>query len=377
MTGRRGVCAAALGAAAMACAACHVTSRTEVREAVSRRDEPHLETARALEPTVVLADGAFRFVEPLLCRSDEVVELAPEIQRQKKPNLATFVVGVVATLGGAVAGISALADDNPGDNPLTYAGGAGIVVGLPLAIGPWIGNSTTTELGVKRTERRAGRDVPCGSRPITDAVAHLTIGEREVYAALGADGALAVSPFTWIDAFDQTGGPAFAVRAELRGRSSTRVVERVFEAGALAPWREAFLASTRLDVSVEGLRAVPRLEIADVSIGHVLIGSQETLRVRLGMRNKGPGEAWQVRVRIGAANPELDGRIVYLGHIAKNATTTGELWVPVSPSAGNALTGSGTGASVVLPLGLNVTDAHHVTDQSFVANAPVVDEGFQ
>ena len=365
-----------LGAAAMACAACHVTSRTEVREAVSRRDEPHLETARPLAPTVVLADGAFRFVEPLLCRSDEVVELAPQIQHAKKPNLATFVVGVVATIGGAVAGVSALADDNPGDNPLTYGGAAGVVVGIPLAIGPWLGNSTRTERGPARTERQAGREVPCGSRPITDGFALLTIGERQVYAALGADGALAVSPFTWVDAFDATGGPAFAVRAELRGRDGTRVVERVFEAGALAEWREAFLASTHLDVSVEALRAVPRLEVTDVAVGHVLIGSQETLHFQIGMRNKGPGDAWQVRIRLGDSNPELDGRIIYLGHIAKNAVTTGELWLPISPATGAELRGT-SGGTVIKPVAMNVTDAHHVTDQAFVANAPIVDEGFQ
>lgn len=359
--------------AVLAAAGCHVTARTEITHTVASRSEPHAETARPLPATAVLADGAIRFVEPLVCGSDAVVEVEPEVQRATRPNLATFVVGVIATVGGGVAAISGLTGDDPSGDPLTYAGGAGVAVGLPLVIGPWLGNHTESEPAPNRTERRTGPEVPCGSRPIAGGFALVTIGQRQAYAAVGDDGALAVSPFTWIDAFDATGGGAFAIKAELRDRGeTTHVVEKVFEAGALAAWRESFLAATRLDVSAGALRAVPRISAGAIRVGHVLIGSQATLHIVVPIANAGPGDGWQVRAVISAASPELDGRIVYFGHVPAKATTTGELWLPISPEADDAIRRS------PLDLAFKLVDAHQtMPDGALVFHGTIDDEGFQ
>lgn len=359
-------------AAVVAAAGCHVTVRTEVTHTVASRSEPRPESARALPATAVLADGAIRFVEPLVCGSEDVVEVEPEVQRATRPNLATFVVGVIATVGGAVAGVSGLTGDDPSGSPLTYAGGAGVAVGLPLVIGPWLGVHTESVLAPNRTERRAGPEVACGSRPITGGFALVTIGQRQAYAAVGDDGALAVSPFTWVDAFDPTGGPAFAIHAELRDRdTTTRTIDKVFEAGALAAGRESFLVATKLDVSVKPMRAVSRVSGGAIRVGHVLIGSQATLHVVVPIVNAGPGEAWQVRAVISAASPELDGRIVYVGHLPVG-TTTGELWLPISPEADDAIRRS------TLDLTFTLIDAHQTLEGGALAfHGTIEDEGFQ
>jgi len=151
-----------------------------------------------------------------------------------------------------------------------------------------------------------------------------------------------------------------------------RTLDKVFEAGALAPWREAFLASTHLDVSVKPLRAVPRITAGVIQVGHVLIGSQATLHVVVPIDNAGPGEAWQVRAVIGAESPELDGRIVYFGHVPAKATTTGELWLPISPEADDAIRRS------MLDLTFKLIDAHQtMPDGALVFRGAIDDEGFQ
>jgi hypothetical protein len=359
---------------ASALAGCHVTVRTELTQTRATRAEPHQDRARAQPATIVLADGALRFVEPLVCPSDEVVEVEPEIQLARRPNLATFVVGVIATAAGAVGAVSAASGDDPGGNPLTYVGAGVFVAGLPFAIGPWLGNRVDTRSAPTRIERRAGGEVACGSRPVAAGPARLAIGDRTVYGAIAADGAFTPSPFTWVDAFDPTGGPAFAVHATLvrPGGRDGASISKVFDAGALEPWRDRFLADTRLDVGVEPLRAVPHLSAGAIRIGHVLVGAEPRLRIQLPITNAGPGDAWQLRATITAQSAELDGRIVYLGHVAAKATVTGELWIPLSPEADDALRGR------TIDLAFRLADAHQVVPtESIKFRGPVHDDGFQ
>jgi hypothetical protein len=355
-----------------AAAGCHVTTRTELTRTVASRAEPDQAQARAQPPTIVLADGGFRFIEPLVCPSVVIAEVEPEIQRKREPNVATFVVGVLAVAGGAIAAVSGLSSDDPGSNPLTYGGATLAGVGLPFAIGPWFGNQVDHEPGTPRTERRSGGEIACGSRGFGGGAAMLTIGERQIYADIGDDGAFKSSPFTWIDAFDPTGGAAFAVRAELAGRTSWRVIEKVFDAGALAPWRDGFLAATRLDVGVEPLRALPRVTTGTPRVAHVLLGRQPALHVVLPVQNTGPGDAWQVRATIVAASPELDGRILYIGRVAANGAGFGEVWIPLSPDADEEFQ-RGT-----IELGFRLVDAHATMPAAPIRfRGEIVDDGFQ
>jgi hypothetical protein len=359
---------------ALTLAACHVTTRTEVTHTRASRPDPRLDQPRALPPALAIADGGVFFVEPLVCPSDDVVEVEPELQTKREPNLATFVVGVVATVVGGVALVTAIDDDDRAGNPVTYGGAGLVAIGLPLAIGPWLGNDVESEPRPARTDRRPGKEVACGSRPLAGGVALLELDGRKVYGAVDDAGRFAVSPFSWIDAFDPAGSPAVGVRAELRDRAgqNPRAMERVIDRGTFADDRAAFLAGTRLDVTVEPLRAMPRVTAGAIRLGQVLVGNQAMLHVQFPLANAGPGDAWQVRAVLVSKEPELEGRVVYLGHVAPKSTVTGEAWIPLSPSADSAI------RAADVELGFRLLDAHQTMPADRITyRGPVHDDGFQ
>ena len=75
-----------------------VTVTTDSRRPGAIERIQHPERAIARPPTIVLTDaGVLRFVEPLDCPTDEMIERRTGIEIETQPNLATFVVGVVAT----------------------------------------------------------------------------------------------------------------------------------------------------------------------------------------------------------------------------------------------------------------------------------------
>jgi len=90
---------------------------------------------------VLTETGRLRFVEPLECPTEEVVHQHATIELATRPNLATFTVGVIAAAAGGVMLTSGLFSREPAGSPYTYLGLGGAVVGLPLAIGPWLGES--------------------------------------------------------------------------------------------------------------------------------------------------------------------------------------------------------------------------------------------
>ena len=65
--------------------------------------------------------------------------------------------------------------------------------------------------------------------------------------------------------------------------------------------------------------------------------------------NDGPGDAWAVRGYVGASSAELDGRILYIGHLPRHTTLASELLVPLSPALDSEI----QGASLDLVLGLH------------------------
>src|SRR6185503_3674624 len=99
----------------------------------------------ARRPAITLTDnGRLRFVELLECPTVNIVEQSGGTEVVTKPNLATFVVGIVATSVGAIMTIRGASDRDPAGSPFTYAGIGLAATGLPFAIGPWL--STRTEL---------------------------------------------------------------------------------------------------------------------------------------------------------------------------------------------------------------------------------------
>ena len=147
--------------------ACHVVVQSETTRPFATERIPHPEAIVARQPTAVWTQtGQLRFVEPLTCPTEEIIRQHATIEVVTRPNLATFTVGVIAAALGGVMLTSGLFSSQPGSNLYTYGGLAGVGVGLPFAIGPWLGN---------RTETRDVRDVPDGSARTTISPSHFTL----------------------------------------------------------------------------------------------------------------------------------------------------------------------------------------------------------
>ncbi|MEO7732714.1 MAG: hypothetical protein ABIY55_17220, partial [Kofleriaceae bacterium] len=134
-----------IAAALLAAAACHVRDHSELTTPIATERVVHAEGAVARHSTIAWTEaGQLRFVEPLECPSEELVRQHTTIETVIRPNLATFTVGVIAAAVGGVMATTGLFSPDRGSNPLTYAGLAGLAIGLPFAIGPWLGNGTET-----------------------------------------------------------------------------------------------------------------------------------------------------------------------------------------------------------------------------------------
>ncbi|MCA9678208.1 MAG: hypothetical protein KC464_24490, partial [Myxococcales bacterium] len=87
--------------AGIAVAGCHVQSRVATTRPGQARVERTDGAPRALPATIVLGDdGYLRFVTPLSCPADRLVEVEAYDTVRTEPNLAAFVVGVVVTAAG-------------------------------------------------------------------------------------------------------------------------------------------------------------------------------------------------------------------------------------------------------------------------------------
>lgn len=340
----------AVSALALATTACHVVVGAEdVRRGDTRR-EPRAEP-RALPATLIVADdGRFRLVEPLVCPVDSVTELELSLVRRTQPNLATLVVGVIATTVGGVATAAGWMGDDPSGSPWSYLGPAGVVAGLPLAIGPLIGNDVETRPTGTREVRAPAGDERCGERGVTATRVTLTWSGLRAVTTVDGDGYLAVSPFSLVDAFDRL--PALALAIELEGTGAPRALDVVIDAAALARVRDGFLAHAGVDATVEPVRKVPRLEPGLLRVGRVHRDGQRGVRLALPLTNAGPGDAYGVRLVIAASNPELDGRVLYVGRLAAKASIEVVGVIPISAAADLAL------ADGDLTVTARIKDAH-------------------
>ena len=343
-------------------ACCHVVARNETVRRSQIERIPHRDQPQPGPLSLVLTDaGELRFVETLACPTEELVATTGTVEVATRPNLATFVVGVIATSAGAV-----LMAQTIGNGELDPAGGAGMAFvagGLPLAIGPWLGNGRRLEPGAQRPpERRPGPPEPCGERPLAgiNAVvkgplrrARVDVDVFEVRNAFelrgstDATGTFSESPFAISDAFFTLTHvpPPEELSAAL---DDGRTVATTLDGAALARAAPRYLAKAGIDARVEPLQLLP-----DLSGG--------TLRARLGpgaviltlaLQNAGPGPAWAVRGRVHAHEvPAIEGRIMYIGAMPKGARITRELVIPVSAADSSALRGT------VVDIELSLNDA--------------------
>ncbi len=259
-------CTAVAGLATTAGGACHVvveseTTRPRATERVVHRDAA-IAGRQALDWTPA---GQLRFIEPLECPTEDVARQRTTIEVATRPNLATFTVGMVATAVGSLALINGLFATRPGASPYSYLGVAGLGVGLPLAIGPWIGDRTELReraeeaAGEPRALRRPGPVQLCGARAITGAArsATLEVEGLEIRGAIDRDGVFSISPYQWIDAYGTAQVTPATVTAIVDGDSGARTITAVLDAGALANHAAGFLAHAELDAEARPLTLVP------------------------------------------------------------------------------------------------------------------------
>lgn len=336
--------------------ACHVTSQSELTRPGTTTRVPHPEGAIARRPTLVLTDeGTLRFVEPLACPTEEVVTEQRAVELERGPNLATFVVGVIATAVGGILTVRGANDDEGAANPFTFAGAASLAAGLPLAIGPWIGNGTELRpLAPGAPVRRPGPSEPCGERALAATAATLTVRGLEVYGRVDARGAFAVSPYTLADAYE---APAAAAAWDIAARVDTpagpRTVTVVIEGPALAARAPRFLAHADFDARVETLRLVPGIVPGTLRVSLTQTPDGPAARIVLAVKNDGPGPAYGLRGHVAApGTPALDGRVLYFGHVPKGEARSRELLIPLAPAAAETL------RNATIELALELRDAH-------------------
>ena len=338
----------------LALAACHVTTRTETTRPANIQRIRHGEGAVARRPALVLTgDGRLRFVEPLDCPTQEVVTTTRAIEIERGPNLATFVVGVIATAVGGILVVRGANDDDGAANPFTYGGVAALAGGLPLAIGPWVGQRRELREGAASAPvRRPGPSERCGERPLVATHATLTTRGIEVHGRVDRDGHFAISPFAIVDAFAVPAAP-WTVSARVETASGARTIEAVIEPHALATHGAAFLASADIDATIEPVRVVPDLVPGTLRVSVTQIEDTAAARIVLAIENVGAGDAYALRGHVVApGTPVLDGRIVYFGRVAKKSSVTRELLIPLAPAAANALRNAN------IDLALELRDAH-------------------
>ncbi|HVK86588.1 MAG TPA: hypothetical protein VM513_20860 [Kofleriaceae bacterium] len=332
-------------------AGCHVTATSELVRPTATRITHHPGRAIAHAPTLVLTEhGTLRFIEPLTCPTTEVVTVEHGVEVETRPNLATFIVGVIATGVGGVLAVTGAAGDDPISDPLTWAGAAGIVVGAPLAIGPWLGNrSVLAPGGPPTTDQRAGRDEPCGARSLAAHSATLTMRGIEVHGTIDGDGTFSVSPFQLVDAFATGEVTTWSVTAIVDGRAT---LQAEVDGRALAAGARTFLARADFDATIAPMRVVPGIVPGPLRASLTSTATGAALRVVLPLENDGPGDAYALRGHLVSSTKAVDGRVLYIGHLARGARITRELLVPLSPRAADALRGAS------LELSIELVDAH-------------------
>ena len=181
--------------------------------------------------------------------------------------------------------------------------------------------------------RQPGPSQPCGERPLAARSATLDVSGLEIRGAVDRDGVFAISPYQWIDAYLAASAQPSEITALVDGAGGPRTVSAVLDARWLASHAAGFLAHADFDPAIQPLRLVPGLVAGALGVGLVTADDGAAVRVVLPLRNPGPGDAWAVRGQITApATPAIDGRMIYVGKLARGAAVTRELVIPSRPA---------------------------------------------
>ncbi|MEZ4400729.1 MAG: hypothetical protein R3B06_11960 [Kofleriaceae bacterium] len=356
--------------AALAAAACHSSIRyqdTRIGEARTRVAE---DRARALPPTATLdLDGTLRLVAPLVCPSVIATDVASFDVDVVRPNAAAVVVGVILAGVGVVAGASGLSAAAPGSSPLTYLGGGGVAVGIPVVIGSLVGGRTVrTPTGTQVVER-AGPEARCGERPV--AARHAVVLWSGLHVESGVDpaGRIAVSPFDVIDAFEAR-VPSLDLAVDADADAGRLRLDVVIDASHVAAARPGFLAARGVDATVPPLAQLGKLAQYEPGPLAVSLADGPALRVSLPLTNVGPGPGYGVRMALASSSPEVDGRIAYAGVVAPGATATMTVTIALSAEAARAVAGPDFTLAALVKDGHGLGPSTPVRLRSAVLRAP-------
>lgn len=331
---------------------CHVrsdvldTRLTNTQREVDRAAS-HAGTARI----VVAPGGSLRFEVPQFCDAAENRELTTHEHTTVRPNMATFVVGLIATSVGITVSAQAFANGEVLSNPTSFAGPTATIVGATLVIGPWLGNRSEERFVKREYVRRPIAAQECGTRPIGPANVQLDVAGRKLVGALDENGMLDLSPFDFMDAHDPEKLESWNITAQLTTAEGSHHLEGVVEAARFATQREAFLKQRALN-QVGPFEKVATLHDSSVAAYWQQSATGARVRIHAAVVNGGPGTAWALRAALSANVPELDGRVIYFGNVPKNGSAERDVFVPIAPQVAAALKGT------PLVLGLTFNDEY-------------------
>ena len=314
-------------------AGCHVISRIDNTRPGAERITHHLDHPTPRRPQVQIGDaGVLRFVEPLECPTERTSEIQNSTEVITGPNIATFVVGMIATSFGAIALAKGSFDR---DTPFIIAGAAGLAAGLPLTIGPRLDNTHELRAGAPSAAiTTAGPSEPCGERPLAAKQASIAVHGLELNGTVDGKGRFSISPFSVIDAYQvEKLSPWDAIITIDHQAPFTQLVP----GGDLAIHAFEFLQHLDVDGAIAPMHLVPGIVPGLLRVSLTSNSSGPMLRIVLSLGNDGPGDATAVRGQIAAQSSMLDSRMLYIGAIKKGATVTRELLLPITPALAAAL----------------------------------------
>ncbi len=295
----------------------------------------------------------------MVCANQEVVDHSTYTTVDKRPNVATLVLGLIGLSVGGVALAIGLSDRAPASAPATWLGTVGVVGGAPLFVGPLLGNGSHREPG-RDTELVHGvRQVACGNRPLGQRHVMVRAGSLQLVGSLDERGRLDVSPFTFVDAFALHRFPGLPIDAQLiDADGNSQSVQATLSASELAAGRDGYLASIGVNGRVEKLDKVPSVTLRRIGVTRVREGDEQALEITVELDNGGPGDAWGVRAVTSSPDAQLDGRVLYVGHLPAHQQASASLKVHVGVGAVRDVDDGG--------LSVVALDAHDTT-----ANVPV------
>jgi len=345
-------------------AGCHVVSTVEVVRPGKTEHVVQKDRVSAGAPRVVVTEaGLLRFVEPQICQTRDVIEQRATTETIEEPNIAAFVVGIVATAAGGVAFTAGAFEEEPAGSPVFWSGTLGLLLGLPLAIGPWIGLDRSLVLGRALPPlEKAGAPEPCGDRPLTGRSATISIDSADVRGRVSADGVFSIPPLALLDAYAPQRFRPLEVTAILEGEGGTsRTISTVLEVGRLAERAPHYLkALEHHDATIGRFEIVPNLAAGTLRVSLTSTSDGPAVRVVLPLQNSGPGEAWGVRGQLDTPIRALDKRMIYFGHIAKDEVMSREVIIPVAPDVASMLRGA------TIQVAVELRDGHGTAPETLV-----------